>query len=81
VYRDGVRVFNYGERNDDWLGLNVRRINTPGGKFGTNSIVAAVHLHLDKSHGLREKTNREGFDQNDTFDRLKRIVLSAVELF
>jgi hypothetical protein len=31
VYRDGVRVFTYGERNDDWLGLNVRRINTPAG--------------------------------------------------
>jgi len=81
VYRDGVRVFTYGETNDDWLGLNVRRINTPAGKLGTNSIVAAVHLNLDSSSGLREKTNREGFDQNETFERLKRIVLSVVEHF
>jgi signal transduction histidine kinase len=81
VYRDGVRVFTYGEGDDDWLGLNVRRINTPGGKLGTNSIVAAIHLSLESSTGLREKTNREGFDQNNAFDRLKRIVLSAVEHF
>ena len=81
VYRDGVRVFTYGERNDDWLGLNVRRINTPGGKLGTNSVVAAIHLGLEASTGLREKTNREGFDQNETFDRLKRTVLSVVEHF
>lgn len=81
VYRDGVRVFTYGERNDDWLGLNVRRINTPAGKLGTNSVVAAIHLRLDSSSGLREKTNREGFDQNETFDRLKRVVLSVVEHF
>ena len=79
VYRDGVRVFTYGERNDDWLGLNVRRINTPAGKLGTNSVVATIHLDLDNSKGLREKTNREGFDQNDTFDRLRRVVLSVFE--
>lgn len=79
VYRDGVRVFTYGERTDDWLGLNVRRINTPAGKLGTNSIVAAIHLDLDESIGLREKTNREGFDQNATFERLRRVVLSVFE--
>lgn len=79
VYRDGVRVFTYGEKNDDWLGLNARRINAPSGKLGTHSIVAAIHLDLDESYGLREKTNREGFDNNETFFRLRRIVLSIVE--
>jgi len=79
VYRDGVRVFNYGERTDDWLGLNVRRINTPAGKLGTNSVVSAIHLDLDESTGLREKTNREGFDQNAAFERLRRVVLSVFE--
>ncbi len=80
VYRDGVRVFTYGERNDDWLGLNIRRINSPSGKLGTNSVVAAIDLDLDESYdGLKEKTNREGFDQNETFERLQRIVLSAFE--
>jgi hypothetical protein len=80
VYRDGVRVFTYGERNDDWLGLNVRRINTPAGKLGTGSVVAAIDLDLEESrHGLREKTNREGFDQNETFERLRRVTLSVFE--
>lgn len=79
VYRDGVRVFTYGERNDDWLGLNVRRINTPAGKLGTGSVVSAIHLELDESAELREKTNREGFDQNAAFERLRRIVLSVFE--
>lgn len=79
VYRDGVRVFTYGEKNDDWLGLNARRINAPTGKLGTNSVVAAIDLDLRQSSGLREKTNREGFDQNDAFDRFKRIVLSVFE--
>ena len=79
VYRDGVRVFTYGERHDDWLGLNVRRINTPAGKLGTNSVVAAIDLNLKESTGLREKTNREGFDQDEVFEQLRRIILSAFE--
>lgn len=81
VYRDGVRVFTYGEGNDDWLGLNARRINTPAGKLGTSVVVAAVHLDLKTSHMLREKTNREGFDENDAFERFRLIVLSAFEHF
>ena len=79
VYRDGVRVFTYGERNDDWLGLNARRINAPSGKLGTHSVVSAIHLNLDQSQGLREKTNREGFDENDAYFRLRRTVLSVFE--
>lgn len=81
VYRDGVRVFNYGEHGDDWLGLNVRRINKPGGKFGTNSVVAAINLDLEKSTGLKEKTNREGFDSGGTYSRFRQLVLSVFERF
>lgn len=81
IYRDGVRVFNYGEHGDDWLGLNVRRINKPGGKFGTNSVVAAINLSLEKSIGLKEKTNREGFDSGGAYSSLRQLVLSVFERF
>ena len=30
VYRDDVRVYNYGEPGDDWLGLDLRRVNGCG---------------------------------------------------
>lgn len=81
VYRDGIRVFNYGEQGDDWLGLNLRRINSPGGKFGANSVVAAISLILEKSTGLKEKTNREGFDNGGTYPVFKQLVLSVFEKF
>jgi hypothetical protein len=81
VYRDRVRVFNYGEGRDDWLGLNVRRINTPGGRFGTNSLVAAVNIELEPSTGLKEKTNREGFDHNETYWRFQQLALSVFDRF
>lgn len=81
VYRDGVRVYNYGERGDDWLGLNAERVNRPGHRLATNSVIAAVELDAEKSRGLVEKTNREGFDENNCFAEFHRIINSVVDFF
>ena len=78
VYRDGMRVYNYGEYDDDWLGLDLRRVNNPTRRISRNIILGAVHLSLEKSTGLIEKTNREGFVEGDACDRLKDIVLGAL---
>lgn len=79
VYRDGMRVYNYGEQGDDWLGLDLRRVNIPTRWISRNIILGAVHLSLETSTDLIEKTNREGFVENDACIRLRRIVLGALE--
>lgn len=81
VYRDGVRVYNYGEKGDDWLGLDLRRVNVPAARISRNIVVGAVHLKQEGSTGLHEKTNREGFSDSPELDRLKRIVLGAISSF
>lgn len=81
VYRDGIRVYNYGEPGDDWLGLDLRRVNAPTRGISRNIILGAVSLSLEASRSLVEKTNREGFVENDAYDRLKRIVLGALATF
>ena len=78
VYRDGIRVYNYGEPGEDWLELDLRRINRPTRNISRNIIVGAVHLSLQASHELREKTNREGFVENAALQRLKRLVLGGI---
>jgi signal transduction histidine kinase len=78
VYRDGIRVYNYGEAGDDWLGLDLRRVNAPTRGISRNIILGAVHLSLKSSTQLIEKTNREGFVENDACGRLRRIVLGAL---
>ena len=78
VYRDGIRVYNYGEQGDDWLGLDLRRVNVPTRRISRNIILGAIHLSLEASDRLREKTNREGFIENDACDRLRQIVLGAL---
>ena len=78
VYRDDIRVYNYGEAGDDWLGLDLRRVNLPTRRVSRNIVLGAIHLSLKDSSDLKEKTNREGFVENDASDRLKDIVLGAI---
>ena len=78
VYRDGIRVYNYGELGDDWLGLDLRRVNVPTRRISRNIILGAIHLSLRDSTGLVEKTNREGFVENEPCLQLRRIVLGAL---
>jgi len=78
VYRDGVRVYNYGEPSDDWLGLDLRRVNEPTKRLSRNITIGTVDLGLAESQGLHEKTNREGFVENAAYERLQRVVLGAL---
>lgn len=81
VYRDGVRVYNYGEEDDDWLGLDYRRFLTPAKRISRNLIIGAINLEAGKSDKLIEKTNREGFIENEEFSCLKLLVLGAFQIF
>lgn len=78
VYRDGIRVYNYGEQGDDWLGLDLRRVNIPTRRISRNIVLGAIHLSMESSVKLIEKTNREGFVENDACARLRDIVLGAL---
>lgn len=82
IYRDGVRVFNYGELSDDWLGLDYQKIQKAGDHFSRKVTIGAINLSLDDTNEtLIEKTNREGFIENKYFDILKIIVLEVFRNF
>lgn len=78
VYRDGIRIYNYGEPGDDWLQLDLGRVNTPTRSLSRNIVVGLVNIDLASSKGLKEKTNREGFVENETYDRFRRVVSGIV---
>jgi len=78
VYRDKIRVYDYGEPGNDWLGLEFRRINDPGVKLNSSLMLAAVNLDREESQDLMEKTNREGFVENDAFKALTKAVLHVI---
>lgn len=79
VYRDGIRVYDYGEQGNDWLDLGGRRVNIPTRRLSNNIVIGAVSLRLADSADLMEKTNREGFVENEAFREFRDAVLSAVQ--
>jgi len=82
IFRDGIRVYNYGEPNDDWLGMILRRLQRVGDKFSKNTVIGAIELSLEDSHeGLVEKTNREGFDDNNIYRKYLGVCISVLDSF
>ncbi len=75
VYRDGMRIYDYGEPGNDWLGLDQARINAPSAKIGNKLILSAVSLSREMSAGLEEKTNREGFIETDVYHNFRDTII------
>jgi signal transduction histidine kinase len=82
IFRDGIRVYNYGEPGDDWLGLDLARVQKLGEKFSKNTVVGVIEIDMTHSHnGLIEKTNREGFDDNLYYKKFRAITNEIFDLF
>lgn len=80
VFRDGLRVYDYGEPENDWLELDHRRFQNPFKAFSNNQILGAVYLDRKSSKSLVEKTNREGFVENEAYYKFKKAVENVVSL-
>lgn len=81
VYRDNLRVYDYGEHDNDWLNLDKARINEPVKKIGNRNILGSVMLDRKSSSDLIEKTNREGFVDNDAAAAFRAAVGVVVDVF
>ena len=80
VYRDGLRVYDYGEVGNDWLNLDIRRVNQPGKKLSNNIILGAISLDRQTSKSLIEKTNREGFVENKAYTLFRNSILHILNI-
>ena len=78
IYRDGVRVYDFGEPGNDWLNLDLRRVNTPAARTSNNQILGVLELDATTSAGLKEKTNREGFIENPAYADFRDAVTSIL---
>ena len=82
IFRDNIRVYNYGEPSDDWLGLELAKVQRAGDHFSKKVTIGAVFLNLLQSEsGLKEKTNREGFTDNDTYRLFVSIIQEVFSFF
>ena len=61
LYRDGIRVYPYGDKDDDWLQIDTRRGTVRAAEFLSNDQVTGYVTITQKNNPeLRDKTSREG---------------------
>lgn len=74
IYRDDFRVLPYGEKKNDWLRLDLRRVNNPTMRLSNNQIVGYVSVGLDENPDLKDQSNREGIVESQAFTDLKEMI-------
>jgi len=82
IYRDGFRVYPYGQKGNDWLNLDNRSRQNPVRSMANNQIVAAVRLSREENPGLRDRSTREGMVLNAEHTALEnwfKEILSLLE--
>src|SRR5438270_13826122 len=79
VYRDGFRVLPYGEPRNDWLRLDLRRVQNPTLRLSNNQNVGYVLISAEANPALRDQSNREGLIENQAFEDLRDLVLLALK--
>lgn len=82
IYRDGFRVMPYGEPNNDWLRLDLRRVQKPTYRVSNNQILGYISISADGNPELKDQSNREGMRESQAYSDLKEImvcILSKLE--
>jgi len=80
IYRDGFRVWPYGEPHDDWLRLDQRRVNNPVVRLSNNQVVGFVQISGDRNPGLKDQTSREGLLNNRAYEDLRRLLYFVLQI-
>ncbi len=60
LFRDGFRVFPYGDDDDDWLGLDRRAMSRSGYTLNKMQFVGHINITRTNNPQLLDQTNREG---------------------
>ncbi|MBO9051629.1 sensor histidine kinase [Curtobacterium flaccumfaciens] len=75
VYRDNLRLLPYGERSDDWLGLDeLSRRRVYLNPIGNQNYFAEVRLTRRENPLLEDMSSREGLLNNEAYDEFRQVV-------
>lgn len=78
LYRDNIRVYPYGEPDDDWLRIDAYRGTISAGHFLSNDqVVGFVNISQKNNPNLKDKTNREGLIDEGNATEDFRVLLQS----
>jgi len=82
VYRDGVRVYPFGEKEMDWMELDKLRSVVKAGRFlSYNDLMGFVYITQEENAILKDATNRQGLmDIDGAYDHFRHSMLAVTEI-
>lgn len=78
LYQNDLRVSPYGNPENDWLDINLRRAQSPEERPSTNNSIGKIIVR-DENFRLIQKTDRSGFIETESFRELKDFAKDALE--
>lgn len=78
IYRDGFWVRPYGDKDNDWIGLEQKRVMA-NLRVGNTQVVAFVEISKDENPLILDTTTRERLVENNAFVSLKTYVEEVFE--
>lgn len=78
LFRDGFRVFPYGEQEDDWLGLDAVALGRTGYVLNKNQFIGHVRISRARNPKLVDQTNREGLRETPESQVFEEVLHDAV---
>jgi len=79
LFRENFKIRPYGDKGNDWLELDKRRVNDPSRKIGNNQIIGFVHILPEEVSHLEETSARSGLKENAHYNSLKNFLIYALE--
>ncbi|MBI2004297.1 ATP-binding protein [Candidatus Pacearchaeota archaeon] len=78
LFKNGFRVLPYGEIEDDWLELNLRKTQGYSRNLGTRELLGRIEIN-DSENNFREATSRNhGLLNTPSFEQLQKFVLEVI---
>ncbi len=81
IYRDGMRIFPYGEKDNDWLELAQHGLQWPLERIVRHHpLIGMIEITQMDNPLLKDKTNREGLIENAAFEQFKNLVFCTLRV-
>ncbi len=81
LYKNGFRVYPFGEVQDDPLGVELRKSHKERSRLDTRSITGRIEIHGDNEDFIESTSRDGGIIENDTFFELKECYHNLLSRF
>jgi signal transduction histidine kinase len=80
LYRNGFRVLPYGEKSNDWLGLDARAaLEKELPPCRNDNLFGFVEIYDPLGKHFEETSSREGLIENKAFEELRHFIFNALK--